>query len=312
MRKCFFCFFTFILLTIGICKVNASSGYLKSDSIETCNGITYGYHGSDKHWHVAVKGANGKYSASGDPIYTDPCSGTSNSNVETTTTNQSKTIVSTTTTNNNPFALSSDATLKSVTINDDAIEVKDSMTYSTTKDVAKIVVVASNSNAKTNYDSTKFLSLGDNTITIDVIAENGDAKSYNLIITKSSSIIGNKDIVFYINGEQEKFYTNITNEVKLSHDKSSLDLTYKLSDEKANVTIVGNENLQVGDNKVTITVTAQNGDSDVYTLNVYRLSAAEDMFYTILGILLIAGLGYGIYKLIKHFSNASNRKITKN
>ena len=61
-----------------ITNVSASSGALRNDSIKTCpDGIQYGQHGSDNHWHIAEytprdKGSN--YSALGDPIYSDPCS----------------------------------------------------------------------------------------------------------------------------------------------------------------------------------------------------------------------------------------------
>lgn len=77
MRKiCFIllCFF----INIGL--IYASSGPLKESSIVSC-GKTYGYHGSDKHYHVALK-KNGKWTASGKSLgKTNPC-GKSNKNVK--------------------------------------------------------------------------------------------------------------------------------------------------------------------------------------------------------------------------------------
>lgn len=75
MKKIFIILITFLFL---IPIVNASPGRLVSSSITTCNGITYGYHSSDKHWHVAVQNSDGSYNASGDIIgYSNPCQGIS-------------------------------------------------------------------------------------------------------------------------------------------------------------------------------------------------------------------------------------------
>lgn len=55
------------LLVIFLClsvflptSVNASNGYLNKDSIITCDGIRYGYHGADKHWHQATDDGKAK------------------------------------------------------------------------------------------------------------------------------------------------------------------------------------------------------------------------------------------------------------
>ena len=68
-------------LVIGnITNVNASSGRLRKASIKTCNGVTYGQHSSDNHWHVASRNSDGSYSATGNPIYSDPCNSNSSGN----------------------------------------------------------------------------------------------------------------------------------------------------------------------------------------------------------------------------------------
>lgn len=63
---CFFLLFSFS-------NVYASSGSLRKTTIKTCpDGITYGQHGSDSHWHVAKESETG-YIASGDVLKKDPC-----------------------------------------------------------------------------------------------------------------------------------------------------------------------------------------------------------------------------------------------
>lgn len=61
-----------IILIINMSVVEASSGKLRSNSIITCDGIMYGQHSSDNHWHVAIKRDNGYY-PSGSAIYSNPC-----------------------------------------------------------------------------------------------------------------------------------------------------------------------------------------------------------------------------------------------
>ena len=71
----FWMYFSFILC------VYASSGALKKNSIKTCpNGVTYGYHAKDKHWHVAERSnTSSGWSAVGDAFYYDPCPNDSSS-----------------------------------------------------------------------------------------------------------------------------------------------------------------------------------------------------------------------------------------
>lgn len=73
-----------IVLTCLVMLVNinvyATSGYLRKDSIITCNKIKYGRHGKDNHWHIASRNSNGSYSAVGGAMYKNPC----NSKVKTT------------------------------------------------------------------------------------------------------------------------------------------------------------------------------------------------------------------------------------
>lgn len=67
-KKILFTLMFFLILPIS---VNASGGLLKQDSITECNGIKYGYHGSDKHYHKAIL-RDEKWYADGD-IVTDIC-----------------------------------------------------------------------------------------------------------------------------------------------------------------------------------------------------------------------------------------------
>ena len=61
-----------------------------------------------------------------------------------------------------------------------------------------------------------------------------------------------------------------TYNVTVPNEVSKLVIDYKKSDEKATVSIVGNENLSVGNNIVKIIVTAEDGSKKTYVLNVLK------------------------------------------
>ena len=64
--------------------------------------------------------------------------------------------------------------------------------------------------------------------------------------------------------------SNTTYNVTITKEVSKLDINYKTSNEKAKVSIVGNDNLTDGNNVVKIIVTAENGSKKTYLLNVLK------------------------------------------
>ncbi len=66
-----------ILMIINITNLNASTGLLKTNSVISCDGILYGTHGSDNHFHLAEETETGKYKAKGESLGTNwTCEGT--------------------------------------------------------------------------------------------------------------------------------------------------------------------------------------------------------------------------------------------
>ena len=114
---------------------------------------------------------------------------------------------------------------------------------------------------------------GMNVITIEVMSEDGtNTATYTYNIERdmtgnanieSLEVIEPKvDINF--NPDVTDYYFSIPNE------NTNVDLKIVLEDPEASYEIVGNENFEVGLNIVTINVTAQNGETKTYTLNIYR------------------------------------------
>ena len=251
------------VLFLDVTNVYATTGALKKDSIETCNGITYGKH--KNHWHVAVRTSNGSYNASGDPIYSDPCASSSNSSSSSgNTSGSSNTNSSSSNTSSGsskpastPVAtpvsiptptpeLSSNTSLKSVTVDGNSIEVSDWMEYQTTNERVDIVVETADSNATYTVHNCDLLE-GENPIEIEVTAPNGDIKSYTLTVVREE-LSDNTNIHVIIDGEEITFDSTGSAEVTVSSTTDQIEYTYTLEDENAAVEIEEIETLQTGDN----------------------------------------------------------------
>ncbi|MDD5826360.1 MAG: cadherin-like beta sandwich domain-containing protein [Bacilli bacterium] len=94
--------------------------------------------------------------------------------------------------------------------------------------------------------------------------------------------------------------------IKVKNNTKSLDLEIVLSDENASYEVSGNQNFKVGENLVTIKVTAEDGSERTYTLKVTKEKAKDTeekeekssskTIIIILIILVIIGLIYVIFK----------------
>lgn len=344
------------IMLVGIVKVEASSGQLRKASITTCNGVTYGQHSSDNHWHVAEE-KDGKYYATGDPIYGNPCNGgstndkpsdggstsndTSNNNTTTkpsdggSTSNDTSNNNTTTkpsdgssTSNNNTTKPSnggstsnqnndvpkeepknSDNTLKTILIEGESIEVSDKIEYSTTKSEIKIEVIPNDEKATFEIKNNGKLSVGKNTISIEVTAENGKTKTYEIVVDKKIILSSNTEIEITIDGEPVQF-SNKKATVYVSSSATSVAIDYKLSDDKAKVNIDKLDKLKTGDNNLKVEVEAEDGTKVLYEITIHKYTKAEDTISTIIAFVMLGGFGYGIYFVIKKGKNLF-KKIKK-
>lgn len=161
----------------------------------------------------------------------------------------------------------------------------------------KIEYPASSSNnvvAKLNYSSEKMIlpSINNNNNIVSYVSISNDNYIKELNI-KNYKIDFDKDTLEY----------SITVPSKVN----SLDLDIILSDDKASYEVSGNEKFKTGRNVVTITVTAEDGSTRVYTINVNKenvkdvasdeeVSNSSRVVIIILIILVIIGLIYVIFK----------------
>src|SRR5699024_7329037 len=157
------------------------------------------------------------------------------------------------------------------------------MTYETIDDKVNIVAIPNDNNATINYEGTINLVVGDNTANIVVIAENGDELEYKLNIIRNEEVdelSNNTNIVIKVDAEEIDFDSYISDVININNGVDSLNITYELEDENSSVEIIGNEDLKVGENEITIKVTAENGEVQEYKIIVDKNSKTEDVIYT--------------------------------
>lgn len=145
-----------ILLCIIIPNnVLASSGKLRKDSIVTCNGVTYGKHGTDSvHWHVAEKRDNGWYPQGSAIYYSNPCNKATTTKKTTTTSTAKKTTTSKkTTTKKSTSTTTSIITTTTSTVSTTTTTISSTTTSTTSKVMSTTKKVTSSEVTVSNEDS---------------------------------------------------------------------------------------------------------------------------------------------------------------
>lgn len=335
-RKIFIALLFAFMLLINVSEVYASSGKLRKASIKTCNGVTYGQHSSDNHWHVASQNADGSYSATGDAMYTDPCASNNNNNSnnnnenknednkdannkdetnkqpENTTGNTNNNNTSNNNNNSNSsdddrFSVvvdtweepkSSDNSLKSLTIDGKQVEVSEKITYSTQKTKIEIIAETNDSKAKYEVQNNENLKIGDNEVIIKVTAEDGSVKNYNIKVNRKLILSSETNITITIDGE-EVVFTDKKGTFNVSSSTKTIEIDCKTKDENAKFEMEKLESLKTGDNIIKIKVTAEDGTEVEYELNIYKYTKGEETISTIISLGIFGGIGYGIYYFVK-------------
>ena len=254
MKKFSYIFLALNVSFLSINLVKADEGVVYSP--RECFGVTYGIH--NNHWHQAIE-QNGQYVATGDPIYTYPCTP------------------------------SNDPTLKTLTVNGNNITVSDKMEFTTYDETANIVATPNYEGAKIQYENNKQLEIGNNIINIKVTSAGGLTKTYELNIIRQKVLSTNNNIKkITIDGKEYKFKDNTIKDLFITSNNKSLNIEVTPEDENAKITIEGNDNLKAGDNTITIICQAENGDTQKYYINYHKSMVLTDIVGTAIGVLILA------------------------
>ena len=183
-------------------------------------------------------------------------------------------------TTNNPVSKSKNADLKSLKVNVEGMSPefdKNTTEYYLIVDlsVEKIDVTATADHEKASVKVTgnNSIKLGENTININVTAEDGTVKKYVINVTKVDNVELADASLQSIEISNYKIYPTFKPDVyrynlMVNNEIDKLDLVAKAEKENAKVEITGNENLKEGENIKEITVTAEDG----VTVRKYRIN----------------------------------------
>lgn len=101
----------------------------------------------------------------------------------------------------------------------------------------------------------------------ELLTGNGTSKTITVNIPKSTD---NKLSNLQINGTTINGFNADTTNYSYSTEESSINVSATANDSKAKVSGIGTKNLNYGSNNITITVTAENGSTRNYKINVTR------------------------------------------
>lgn len=232
------------------------------------------------------------------------------------TTQQNQTITS----NNVATKKSSEARLKQLKVDVEGLSPefdKDTTEYYLIVDLSvnkiKVTTKALDDKATVTVTGNKSIKEGENTITINVKAEDGTVEKYNIYVTKVDNVeLANAELEsLKIEGFNlyPSFKSNIYSyNLNIDEEIEKLDITATPQRDKATVKIEGNTNLQEGENTIKINVTAE----DKTTIRTYKIKAfinsdavevkEEDKMPAII-LLAVLGLGViisGIVVIVKN------------
>ena len=151
------------------------------------------------------------------------------------------------------------------------------------KDI-EVQTIAENENAKIEVSGNKNLKDGLNIINV-VVTNQGKSQEYKIKVTKTQNLemantnLENLAIEYAIlspefNEQITRYNTQVANEI------NQLNILAIPENEQGKVEILGNNNLNEGNNKIEIKVTAPNGFTQrIYEINVYKRNKQEETMY---------------------------------
>ncbi len=150
-------------------------------------------------------------------------------------------------------------------------------------DKLDIQAVPVNSDAKVSIQGNENLKNGENTITINVESKDKTKNSaYKIYLTKTNNLdLANASLETLAIRQADLnplFDSNITKyNLEIANNIDKIDILAIPQRENAKVNIIGNGEMKVGDNKIEIDVTAQNGTTHKkYEITVHRRNNEEE------------------------------------
>lgn len=184
-----------------------------------------------------------------------------------------------------PDNRSTNNNLKSLSLDQGKISFnKNTTSYnvSVASNVAQVKVSATVEDSKASFVNgsgprTVKLNYGDNKILVKVKAENGSVKTYTITINRKDD--RNSDATLSSLSVEPaiiSFKKNTTTyNTTVPYDVESVKVQYQVSNSKSKAVVNGSEKLVVGNNKIVVKVTAENGKVTDYVINITRQKQGE-------------------------------------
>lgn len=142
-----------------------------------------------------------------------------------------------------------------------------------------VIGIPENPRATVEVEDASDLQVGDNTITVTVTAEDGQSTGQYIIKVNREGSSNNDLSSLEVEGYDldpvfDKDETSYS--ITVPSDVDSITVNADAEDDNATVEITGNDNLQSGENTVTVKVTAENGDEKEYTITVTKEEEQEE------------------------------------
>ena len=137
-----------------------------------------------------------------------------------------------------------------------------SYTLEVANDVNELTInaEADDSKAKVSIDGNKDFKEGENKVTITVKAEDGTEKTYELSVTKAKGVVLGLKVLKIKDTDMEKTFKTSVFSYKINiGNVDKLEIEAVPTIDTATVEILGNENLQDGENTITIMVKSEDG-----------------------------------------------------
>ncbi len=122
------------------------------------------------------------------------------------------------------------------------------------------------------------LEVGENTIRVKVTAQDGTEGYYTITVDRAADDNNDLKALEVENYTLDpEFDPNVTGySITVPYDEDGVTVNATPDDDTAEVTVEGNDNLQPGENTITVTVKADDGSEKVYTITVTKEQEPED------------------------------------
>ncbi|MEI7419896.1 MAG: hypothetical protein WCK24_03450, partial [Actinomycetes bacterium] len=169
------------------------------------------------------------------------------------------------------IALSTDVALANFTVNGQAVRNGGRLYLEPGTTAVSVVATPSDTTSSVNVVGATGLLSGTNTLAVTVTSQSGTAATYNVTLNVQTPSSISSLVVFKVSGAR----VTDAGTVILPSGTTAVAVTAIPSDAGASVLITGNADLILGDNDLSVVVTAEDGTSTTYTQTL-RVLANDD------------------------------------